>query len=267
MNRCGEWRTALSVGLNGENNDYLLKAVSDAGIKTVELSTNYDTYYSKLDFVNNYDKIKADAEKYGIELWSIHLPFSGELDISLLNEKSEFTVKTNLELMEAAAKAGFKIAVVHPSSEPIADEARPSRLEKSKANLKKLAEAAKSFGMKLAVENLPRTCLGNYGDDMVYLLKDNPDLYAVFDTNHSLKQDNAEFIRAIGDRIVTLHVSDYDFIDERHLLPFKGKNNWKTIITALDEAGYNGPWLYEIRMDEGMTFADVKNNHGDLARL
>ena len=44
-----------------------------------------------------------------------------------------------------------------------------------------------------------------------------------------------------------MHVSDYDFVDERHLLPGEGLNDWPVIVSLLEDAGYDGPFLYEVR--------------------
>ena len=259
------WIAGSSVNLNGTNNEEIMSAMSAAKIKRLELSTDVNTYLNKLDFVNKSMDIKVMAEKYGIELWSIHLPFSGELDISWNDERSDKTMKTHMALIPAAAKAGFKVAVVHPSSEPIKDEDRPARLEKSHANLKILSEYAKSYGMRLAVEDLPRSCLGNHSDEIMYLLEGNPDLNVCFDLNHLLKQDNTEFAAVVNSRIITLHVSDYDFIDERHQLPFEGKTNWKSVITSLENVDYNGAWIYEVR--GGKTFGDLYDNYIALGEL
>ena len=51
----------------------------------------------------------------------------------------------------------------------------------------------------------------------------------------------------VGDKIITLHVSDYDFMNERHWLPGEGQNDWQKIIKSLKEVGYTGVWMYEIR--------------------
>ena len=260
-----DWVLGSSVNMNGTNNEEIMSAMSAANIKRLELSTDYNTYFNKLDFVNKSMDIRKMADKYGIELWSIHLPYSGaNLDMSSLGENGETTMQTHMALIPAAAKAGFKVAVVHPSAEPIKDEERAEKLEKSRANLKILAAYAKSYNIRLAVEELPRSCLGNCSDEMLYLLDGNPDLNMCFDLNHSLKQRNEDFIPLVGDRIITLHVSDYDFIDERHQLPFMGKTDWKSVITALINAGYNGPWMYEVR---GSTLGDLYENYNKLGML
>ena len=59
-----------------------LKALHDAGIDCVEFSFNFDTYMNKMNFPERAEEYAAAAKETGIELWSIHLPFSRKLDIS-----------------------------------------------------------------------------------------------------------------------------------------------------------------------------------------
>jgi sugar phosphate isomerase/epimerase len=220
-----------------------------AGIDAVELSFNFDTYMNKMDFARNWQKYVDYAAEAGIELWSIHLPFSRLLDISnMKDELRAITLYTNRTLIEAAGKAGIKVAVLHPSSEPIADEDRPECLRRSREAIIMLKEECDKAGMKLAVENLPRTCLCNRSAEMIELLQ-GTGAGIVFDTNHSLVEENVAFLSALVDSgipIYTLHISDYDFVDERHRLPGDGLNNWKGIFEQLERGGYDGPLLYEV---------------------
>ncbi len=266
--KIADLKTGASSCFWGKIDRDLMRRYMHGGIDCIELSFSYKYFYGDLDFINRAAELKDDAAETGLELWSIHLPFSGDLDISHFDDsKRSFTMKTNFELIEAASKAGIKIVVVHPSSEPISDADRAKRLEYSKANLRILTEKAKQSGMRLAVENLPRTRLCNHSREMACLLDAIPDLYVVYDTNHLLIQDNVEFIKAVGNRIITLHVSDYDFVDERHQLPLEGKNDWKAIITALDEAGYEGPWMYEVASKGIYEPGDLKENQIKLSQL
>ena len=73
-----------------------------------------------------------------------------------------------------------------------------------------------------------------------------PSLCVCFDMNHSLRQPNPDCIRALAGKIVTLHLSDYDMIDERHLLPFLGRNDWHAIMLALEETDYEGFLTFEV---------------------
>ena len=270
MSSIKQWNTGASACFYGKISEDIIKEFAGAGVACMELSFSHDYFYNELNFVNKSEEVLKWAENAGLELWSIHLPFSGSLDISHpKKEMRDSTMQIHTELLEAAAKAKVKVAVVHPSSEPILDSERPYRLENSKENLTILAQRANILGIRLAVEDLPRTCLGNCSDDILFLLKDNPLLKVCFDTNHLLKQDNVEFIKTIGNKIITLHVSDYDFIDERHQLPGEGKNNWNAILKALEDIGYNGPFLYEVsykatpkhRVGPDLKPKDLKLNH------
>ena len=237
------------------------------GIDAVEFSFSRDRYYNEFDFVNRAQEYADRVKAAGLEWWSLHLPFSRTLDITNLNDaEREEIVKINTEMILAAGKAGCKIAVLHPSSEPISDDVRPQRLIYSKENIIRLRETCDQVGMKLAVENLPRTCLCNRSAEMIALLRDTG-AGVVFDTNHSLVEENVAFLKALTDaglEILSLHISDYDFVDERHRLPGDGINDWKGIMSVLEQVGYHGPLMYEVpkqpKEREPITTAQLSEN-------
>ena len=242
------------------------------GIDAVEFSFSRDRYYNEFDFVNRAQEYADRVKAAGLEWWSLHLPFSGKLDITNMDdEMREEIVKINTEMILAAGKAGCKVAVLHPSSEPISDDIRPQRLAYSRKNIIHLREACDQVGMKLAVENLPRTCLCNRSQEMIDLLRDTG-AGVVFDTNHSLVEENVAFMRALTDaglEILSLHISDYDFVDERHRLPGDGINDWKGIMSVLEQVGYSGPLMYEVpkqpKEREPITTAQLSENMSKLA--
>ena len=242
------------------------------GIDAVEFSFSRDRYYNEFDFVNRAQEYADRVKAAGLEWWSLHLPFSGKLDITNMDdEMREEIVKINTEMILAAGKAGCKVAVLHPSSEPISDDIRPQRLAYSRKNIIHLREACDQVGMKLAVENLPRTCLCNRSQEMIELLRDTG-AGVVFDTNHSLVEENVAFMRALTDaglEILSLHISDYDFVDERHRLPGDGINDWKGIMSVLEQVGYQGPLMYEVpkqpKEREPITTAQLSENMSKLA--
>lgn len=225
------------------------KELRAAGIDCIELSFDFSTYMDTLDFPNKAEIYAKNAADAGLEIWSIHLPFSRDYDISSTDQlKREKILEANKQLIEAAGRIGIKTAVLHPSSEPIGDEARKERMCLSRAGIEYLKEVADRAGVVLAVENLPRTCLCNKASEMVELLS-GTGASVVFDTNHSLEQDNISFLSELvgaGLSIRSLHISDYDFVDERHRLPGLGINDWSGILSTLERAEYSGPLLYEI---------------------
>ena len=107
--------------------------------------------------------------------------------------------------------------------------------------------------VKLAVENLPRTCLTRTSDEMISLVKDTG-AGMIFDTNHNLIEDNCDYINNVADagiEILSVHFSDYyrdedGVLDERHTLPGTGINKWNDIVDTLIARGYEGPLMYEV---------------------
>jgi sugar phosphate isomerase/epimerase len=67
-----------------------------------------------------------------------------------------------------------------------------------------------------------------------------------FDTNHLLGEKIEEFIKNVGNKIATVHISDYDFKNERHWLPGEGDINWTSLMTELNNIGYDGPLMHEL---------------------
>ncbi len=261
------WETGCSTSYCGKFDESVMEDYAKAGVKYAEISHNY-AYYDKIDWL----KIPQWSQNTGTELWSVHLPFTRkEINIAYADKvTSNVAVAYQKLLIARAGEAGAKLVVIHPSSEPITDDIRPELLKRSAENLGKLVAKAAEYGMQVAVEDLPRTCLGNCSDDILYMLEQNPDLRVCFDTNHLLKQKNHDFVKAVGEKIITLHVSDYDFVDERHLFPGDGQNNWREIFADLEEANYNGAFMYEVKnygMTGRTTLEDVKANHNWLLTL
>ncbi len=225
-------------------NEELFRLYHEAGIKAMELSPSGDI--AGFDTLE-YENLKKWAERYDVTLWSYHLPFApfDRIDISR-KELCGSTVEAFKGFIEKGAAIGIDKFIIHPSGEPIEESDRGERMKYAKESLAVLAEFADAHGAVIAVEDLPRTCLGRDSDDIAELISAHEKLAVCFDTNHLLKENPVDFIRKVGKRIVTTHVSDYDFVNERHWLPGEGKVDWQALIGALNEVGYNGAWLYEI---------------------
>ncbi len=247
----------------------IFAAYKSAGICGMEISL-YKNDLDALDFV----EAKRLADEYGVELWSLHLPF-GPFEIIDISRPSiaNSTVEYLCSLIDKAAAIGIGVMIVHPSGEPIADEDRPARLECAKKSLYTLAEYAKERGVVIAVEDLPRTCLGRNSSEILELISVHPDLRVCFDTNHLLSENIHDFIMKVGSKIITTHVSDYDAINERHWFPGEGVIDWKQLKADLDAIGYDGYWLYEISFGGSdktvdrsrcLTYDDLRINYEEI---
>lgn len=214
-----------------------------SGIGAVEVSIADEC--GKVDLAH----VKRMADNYGVRLWSYHLPYYPfeRIDPSSLDAAvRENTVKAFTRMIGSASEIGIDKFVVHPSGEPIPDVDRAERIKRSTETLAALAEIAAGYGAVIAVEDLPRTCLGNCSDEILTLLSGSDKLRVCFDTNHLLTESADRFISRVGSKIITLHVSDYDFINERHWLPGEGKQRWDDILRGLGDIGYSGVWMYEL---------------------
>ena len=234
----------ISVGFMANNPDSM-KNLSAAGIKNIEICFARYSDFEKFDF----EKAKLLAVENNIRLWSLHLPFLpfDEIDPSAtVDEIANFTFKTFSNLIKKGTSIGIDKFVVHPSLEPIEDYCRKDKLNAAGKFFSRLADEAEKYGAVIAVEDLPRTCLGNCSDEILHILTFNEKLRVCFDTNHLLKENNIDFIKKVGDKIITLHVSDFDFENERHWLCGEGNIDWQSIYKAIIDADYNGVWLYEV---------------------
>lgn len=249
-----EMKIGSSSCFTGSLTEEKLAPLAKAGIDYLEYTGNYVFYMRNCRFPENAEKILETVRKSGLEPWSFHLPFSRKLDISNMDkELRAITIETNRTLINAAARAGVKVIVLHPSSEPITDEDRPERLRLSREAIIELAEVANANGVRLAVENLPRTCLTRTSDEMIELVK-GTGAGVIFDTNHNLIEDNVDYINNVADaglELLSVHISDYyrdenGVLDERHTLPGTGINKWNDIVDTLVARGYEGPLMYEV---------------------
>ena len=122
------------------------------------------------------------------------------------------------------------------------------------------------------MEFLPRTCPGNCVDELFDFLDGiSGDVAGVcLDVNHAnLGQDILANIGRLGERIISLHISDNDAIDERHWLPGQGALDWPAIVVALRGCGYRGPFLYESARDRAggvVTAQVIRENYERLVR-
>lgn len=237
-----------------------LKKVKEAGIDYIEISYEF---YDDFDFI----KAKEVCDDAGIEIWSFHLPFYPfeTVDPAAVNEEViQNTFELHSKYIKKALEIGIKRFVLHLSAEPIDDTNREERLNNSINYASRLADFADELGAEILIEDLPRTCIGNCSAEILKFLSANDKLKACFDTNHLLSENITDFIRNVGNKIASVHISDYDFVNERHWLPGEGDIDWQELYSELMETGYNGVWMYEISMSESTTINRRKLEYKDF---
>ena len=222
------------------------------------------------------DALRARFRDSRVRLRSVHLPYGSRLDLSQPDPTARAAaLQQTTTSLHAAAALGARLMVVHPSAEPIPLDLpeRTAHLDASRRSLEALAPIAAGLGVRLAVECLPRSCLGHTAAEL-YAIVEHVDPQAVgvcIDVNHlNLREpDIAAAVRILGPRLLTLHCSENDGIDERHWFPGhpEGVIDWAAFLGALVEVGYDGPFLYELRtldLDVPATLVEVERNFADF---
>ena len=244
------------------------REMKENGIDYIELSLNrtYDMDFSQIGQL---------VKEAGIGIWSAHLPYRPveQVDISLESPTLRQNIVTHFtELIQQVSDLGVDKFVLHPST-PLPEGCdREERKKCSMDTMDKLAEIACRCGAVIAVEDMTLRCLGNSAEELRELISVNDKLRICFDTNHLFGNTHEDFARQLGDKIVTLHISDYAEDGEKHWFPGEGIVPWSSIPKLLQDAGYRGVWMYELSLngaksvDRGrpLTFADFRRNANEI---
>ena len=196
--------------------------------------------------------LRATMLAAGIRAATVHARFGGSIDVSSLDDGIRAQgFAAWQEAMDLAVEFDAGMIVVHPSAEPIPDAERESRIARSVAALESFAERARELGLRIAVELLPRTCLARSVAELQRLLDGlDPRIFGVcLDVNHLMDRPETvpDAVRQLGPQLATLHLSDYDGVDEKHWAPGEGVIDWAAFMQALRDIDYQGPFNYEAK--------------------
>jgi len=238
--------------LQGNLSIALLEAVTNSRIATLEIS---DWLFDAHDREVALTLLNAFLEPDTLRAMTIHARFGSAYDLSSLDPETRQRGLGAIDsALDLARTLNAPIIVVHASAEPIAPDQRRQRLDQAREMLVRVSARCQQAGKQMAVELLPRTCLGNTVDELWALLEglDRRTCGVCLDTNHLMDRHRSlpQVVRRLGDRLLTLHLSDYDGIDEQHALPGQGVLDWRAFMQALQAIDYAGPFNYESRFEE-----------------
>lgn len=263
-----EYPIGISLSLFGyiETSQEQLYEIKDAGVDYVEVVMNQIMrYHPENEWYERAWTLKNRIDKAGLKVWSIHLPHTYDIDISFMDDaRREFSLSKDEEAIRIASIYNPKRIVLHASNDPVKDEEREVRMQYAKNGIGRLALAAKSIGAVLCVEDLPRSNLGRNSKEILELIGDYPEVMCCFDTNHLPEEDYLHFMKAVGNRIATVHFSDYDIVDEKHWLEGRGVINWPALYKGLKEAGYEGVAMHEVRSGEDVNPRTIKKAYDEV---
>lgn len=190
-----------------------------------------------LDQPDGLDRLEKKLKERKISYSTCHLPF---YNYFMENEEEKIRLfdEGTKKAINAAGRLGLKWAVIHsaPEVDQICDFVRP------------YAELATPQGVGIAIENIRIVPVEVTRDAIDKLASEGFIVGNCFDTGHSNFAGDvvADDIRILGKRIKMLHVHDNYGDRDAHQPPFSGNIDWKSVIGALREVGYEGDFNYEV---------------------
>ena len=243
-----------------------IEIIAKAGFDALDLSM-FNMEYDDSPFITPdcedfVLKLKKIAEDNGVFFNQAHAPFP---PIDPYND--EYTEKIfprTCKSIELAGIVGARQIIVHPVDfmrnvfYPNAEKKKVNK-EKNIEMYNKLAEYAKPYGIKIALENMwdwnpnREVITSNVCSDPVefadFLDALDSDIFcACLDIGHCglVGVDEKDAIETLGhDKLQALHVHDTDYIHDMHTAPYTAKLDWKKITKALKDIDYSGDLTFE----------------------
>ncbi len=241
----------LKMSISLSSNTYKnADAFAQAGFEAAEFCF-VSNYHDRVDLSIHAPYLKEAyplIKDSGLRIQAYHIPFGIYWDISSPDETiRKNAVVANSAMIELVADLEGENVVIHPSFEPIEEADRLSHIIACQQSLVELAPIAQKAGKKIALENLPRTCLGRTSQEMETITKSGTLCGVCMDTTHMFHETPAQFLQRCGDYVINTHLSDYVLNqNECHFVPGVGDLNWKQIVEGLKEHGYQGTHNFEV---------------------
>ena len=123
----GHW-----TGFNLES----MKANKAAGLEYIEVTMNDVIGKDLPGAPERAQALMNDIQEAGLKVWSVHMPYSRSIDISLIDDaKRAEAVQYLKDVMRVAGTFQPQYVVLHPSYEPIYPDEREDRLAQSHASI------------------------------------------------------------------------------------------------------------------------------------
>ena len=201
-------------------------------------------------------RAKEAVDKAGVNIWSIHMPFGPEIDLSLADEQErQEVVVMHKKLLGYLKILEPEVILFHPSYYLGVGE-RELRKDQLMRSVFELDREVRAMGAIMVLENMlgPDILKDETRESpLLRSVKETQDFFErlpasiglAVDTNHITRAE--ELILALGNRLKTLHIADGTGLAENHWFPCygKGENDWNKILSALEQVNYSGPFMFE----------------------
>jgi len=237
-----------------------LKSMKNLGFESIDVDLCDVGFFNELYQFEEIEKRMQALKDSGLYFNAVHIPYGTQWDISVADENErKYSVENVIKTIAEMDKYAPSCYVLHGSFEPIMDKEREKKLESLIQSAKEIYAFTKT---PIALENLPRTCLLNTTAEILTVAEKVEGLRICLDVNHFLRERTEKAITNVSKLIITTHISDHDYANERHWLPKEGKIDWMKLLSELEKSGYNGVFNYEVKAE--YTLAQIKDNYEAL---
>ena len=192
------------------------------------------------------ERLQEMALSYNLD-YSIHAPYA---DTNLSTDDDlirEWVLKRIRASIRFASQLNAKCLVIQPGwATAIERFSRGRSWELNIRSLHWLMRYAGEYGVECLLENVPNPTpyiLVTVDDFELFDVEMNPPMNYVLDVAHAhLQGEEFEFIERLGHKIKHVHVSDNWGEQDEHLPLGEGNINWRKVIDALEDVGFNG-WI------------------------
>ncbi len=217
-------------------------------------NAGFDSFFSNEYSPSRALKLRRRADELGLDYEFIHAPFKGVNSMWLEGDEHLKILSGMKESIDAASDAGVPAVIIHLSSGWKAPEICDLGLARYDA----LVDYAEKKGVILAFENL--RMVGNiaYMRDR-YENRASVGFCLDFGHEHAYTK-NVSFADIFTDKLLYTHIHDnLGRGDERvgnpdrHMLPFEGTVDYKSIMKKLDKYSYKGSLMLEVFSERAVT--------------
>jgi sugar phosphate isomerase/epimerase len=236
-----------------------IKGVAEVGADYIEIICDLPHFMPDFDLAE-LKKLKEllDSCKLGV---SIHSTFWDLNPASHYSEIRKLATKYIKKSIDACGILGGKIVVIHPGRCPVTEFEPLAEMGKRwyRESIEECMRHANEMGITLTLENLDGGIRYPYSTarEIKALTREFDGLGLTLDIGHayvgekqtgtnSPEQEIASTIRDVGDLLTHIHIHDNRGTFDEHLPPGEGNIDFKPILRALKDVGYDGIWVAEV---------------------
>ena len=187
--------------------------------------------------------LKEVAKSYDLE-YTMHAPFA---DINIASPSKtilEASIKRLKQSLRYANALDAKLWVFHPGARTGISQFYPGvEWKQNIASIQQLYKEAEELGVNIALENLPAKYwfLMKTPEDFSKLYKEtNLPIGIVLDLGHANLEGQIEpFFNQLADKIIHIHASDNNGVDDDHLGVGYGKIDYRWFAETLKKIGFD----------------------------